>query len=478
MRVRKIFGPPGTGKTRQLLTLMERELQSGVSTRRVAYLTFTVEARRVATTRALKHFSRLTKRDLPYFRTLHSIAYDALGVGRTDLISSPEQLLQFTDLTGLTFTHGHTHYDPAAAGQYVASPGDHLLAFDHFRRHNLWSLHDALHAWEGDETYWELRHFTESYAAWKADEYLVDFTDLLERCDVTLPIDVMFVDEAQDLSRLQWRVLWKLAANAQRVYLAGDDDQAIFTWAGACPTAFLEQPAQETTVLSQSYRTPAAVLTVLRDLVSQIPDDARQAKHWLARGVEGDVERVMYLEQADFTKPGSYLILYRQRYQRAAVEKALREQGVAYSVEERPAPGAQWGPAIVAWERYRKGDVDKEDLNAIYDAVVPGHMPDRTQPWFVALDAISDDEAQYLRAVLQRYGNRGLTEPPSVRLSTIHKAKGAEADHVVLLLEIGRKVETHLWREPADEVRVFYVGASRAKQSLTLVGELGRLFPY
>ena len=46
-------------------------------------------------------------------------------------------------------------------------------------------------------------------------------------------LDVMFVDEAQDLSPLQWAVVRKLAERAKRIYVAGDDDQAIYKWAGA-----------------------------------------------------------------------------------------------------------------------------------------------------------------------------------------------------------------------------------------------------
>ena len=41
------------------------------------------------------------------------------------------------------------------------------------------------------------------------------------------------VDEAQDLTPLQWDMVVKLALNADKVYIAGDDDQAIYEWNGA-----------------------------------------------------------------------------------------------------------------------------------------------------------------------------------------------------------------------------------------------------
>jgi ATP-dependent exoDNAse (exonuclease V) beta subunit len=44
---------------------------------------------------------------------------------------------------------------------------------------------------------------------------------------------VLFIDEAQDLSLLQWEMVRKIWGEAEKTYIAGDDDQAIFKWAGA-----------------------------------------------------------------------------------------------------------------------------------------------------------------------------------------------------------------------------------------------------
>ena len=57
--------------------------------------------------------------------------------------------------------------------------------------------------------------------------------------------DVVFIDEAQDLSPLQWKLYDVLKTKAKDIYLAGDDDQAIFAWAGADVKRFIEEPAKE-----------------------------------------------------------------------------------------------------------------------------------------------------------------------------------------------------------------------------------------
>ena len=45
--------------------------------------------------------------------------------------------------------------------------------------------------------------------------------------------DVVFIDEAQDLSLMQWDMAKTIWDKSEDNYIAGDDDQAIFKWAGA-----------------------------------------------------------------------------------------------------------------------------------------------------------------------------------------------------------------------------------------------------
>ena len=60
-----------------------------------------------------------------------------------------------------------------------------------------------------------------------------------------------------------------------------------------------------------------------------------------------------------------------------------------------------------------------------------------------------------------------MTAYPRIRISTIHKAKGGEADNVALLLDSTKACVESLDQD--SEVRTFYVGATRAKQSLHLI---------
>jgi DNA helicase-2/ATP-dependent DNA helicase PcrA len=62
-----------------------------------------------------------------------------------------------------------------------------------------------------------------------------------------------------------------------------------------------------------------------------------------------------------------------------------------------------------------------------------------------------------------------LSQPPRIRLSTIHGAKGGEADHVLLLMDLSPKFAKEYARNPDNVHRLFYVGITRAKQTLHLV---------
>jgi DNA helicase-2/ATP-dependent DNA helicase PcrA len=62
-----------------------------------------------------------------------------------------------------------------------------------------------------------------------------------------------------------------------------------------------------------------------------------------------------------------------------------------------------------------------------------------------------------------------LKKEPRIKLSTIHGAKGGEADHVMLLTDLSRKADEGFIKNRDSERRVFYVGATRAKKSLHII---------
>ena len=76
-------------------------------------------------------------------------------------------------------------------------------------------------------------------------------------------------------------------------------------------------------------------------------------------------------------------------------------------------------------------------------------------------------EVTYIVSLLRR--KEKLNQEPRINLSTIHGAKGGEADNVMLVTDLPRKADESYFQNPDDERRVFYVGMTRAKKALHLV---------
>jgi superfamily I DNA/RNA helicase len=90
----------------------------------------------------------------------------------------------------------------------------------------------------------------------------------------------------------------------------------------------------------------------------------------------------------------------------------------------------------------------------------------RTDIWHDALSGISLREREYYLTILRRHGSKALTAPPRAHVNTIHGVKGGEADNVLLMSDMARKTHQAYQLSPDDERRVFYVGATRARQRL------------
>ena len=80
---------------------------------------------------------------------------------------------------------------------------------------------------------------------------------------------------------------------------------------------------------------------------------------------------------------------------------------------------------------------------------------------------------EYAFTVAAAHGPRALAAPPKVCVGTIHSTKGAESSHVWLFPDLSQSGMRELVQQgdPRDGiVRAFYVGMTRAKQSLHLLG--------
>ena len=474
-RVNIILGPPGTGKTTTLLNIVDEAIESGTPPERIAYLAFTRKAAYEAQERAMARFN-IDENRLPYFRTLHSLAFRQLGIQR-DEVMTESHLRKLGRTLGVEF---RGIYDDAVHLPIGDGLGDKCARIEALSRLRMCGIEQqyALSN-EPDLTLHACQQFSKVISRYKSENGLLDFTDMLERYDAELEVDICIFDEAQDLSALQYKMAINLSRAASKIYIAGDDDQAIFGWAGADIRKFLSLKGNKI-ILPQSYRTPSLIHKFSHDICSRIK--TRYDKEWHPREENGYVEWVAHEEEIDLSGSESWMLLSRSKFFLTRFKKICQQQGYAYKMFGASSIDTSETHAIISWEGLRKGKgiSVSEAKNLIRFIPTKINLPDlqiykmkdlgftseaKNHDWMTMLKNIAPDEREYLRACLHNGEKFG--DEPRITISTIHQVKGGEADNVALVTDMGGLS----WKASTtdEEIRVWYVAATRARKNLFLV---------
>ncbi|MFA5137201.1 MAG: UvrD-helicase domain-containing protein [Patescibacteria group bacterium] len=455
MQQKIIYGPPGTGKTTRLIELLEAELERGVRPDRIAFVSFTKEGSENGRSRAMKAF-KLKEDDFPYFRTLHSLAFRACGMKR-DSVMSKYHYSQFSKKLGMHFTGYYT--------EDLRNDDDLFLFYDELCRNTpkAASYYDGL---VDTET---LKYVQGNYRAYKDTFHLFDFTDMISEFvnrGLAAPVDVAFIDEAQDLTSLQWTMAWCAFRDCERIYIAGDDDQAIYQWSGADVEQFLSLSG-EREILRHSHRVPKRIKAFSERISKQIVH--RVEKEYEDTGREGILTYANSLDEFRIKEDETYMFLSRNSWYLTEVKTWLEDQGIPYAYKRKPVIKSSDVEAVNSYEKARtRGKVSADEKQKLFPYLKEGYSI--KNPWYDSFN-FDPEYAMFLRNVIKRKP-KSLT--PLVNVSTIHSVKGAEADNVILLLDMTRQTYQNLQRNPDSEHRVFYVGATRAKNALHVVYSSGR----
>jgi len=477
--IRKILGPPGTGKTTKLLKYVQTFLKLGTPIERIGYFAFTKKAATEAKERMLKLFPQYGYRDLKHFQTLHSLAFTTLGMKKDNVMQSEhyEEIGKTVGVQVSVYRGGEEETG------YIDSDSEYFNLINIARIKNI-SIRDEYDTdlYSDDMDYnlveiieAELNNYKKSFA-------LYDFTDMIEKfikSKLCPKFDVVFIDEAQDLSPIQWKMYDIIKQNTKMLILAGDDDQAIYGWAGADVKRFQDEPAKEK-ILPKSYRVPIKVQRVADSIISQI--ETRIEKTWEPRNNEGHCEEVYDLDEVDLTQ-GRWLILARTNYRLIKMKPYLMERGIYFEYKERKSFSAKLWKAIRDFSKWTTGaQLTSPEIKDIFDYtghefIGEEHLSydceyfgiDANDTWYELFNA-DPEQVLYIRQMLSN--KEKLSEEARVKLSTIHSAKGGEADNVLLILDNTEKIREAIEKSPEkadEEHRVWYVGVTRTKQSLYIM---------
>ena len=455
----KYYGPPGTGKTHRLISRAKAYVRVGTPLHKIGYFAFTRKAAKEARERM-----PIDDKKLEHFQTLHSFAYNTLGLQEENIMQPfhyedlGKQLgirVKYSDKYNEEESHFLTCNDPyfQLIGRAINRDVNIREEFDrneHDRKQIKWST---------------LKHIHDNLMEYKKQAKLQDFNDIINNVLEKVPqFDVIFIDEAQDLSPLQWKLYDKLKENSKDVYLAGDDDQAIFAWAGADVERFIKEPAKEK-VLNKSKRISRSVQEESNKPVERI-SGIRKQKEYLPRDYEGECKYISNLGQVDLTK-GKWLILTRTKNQLLELMKELRKKNLYYQSNRGRSYKVRLYKAAKLYTDWTKGKIlDEKEEKECKDFMGDEHF-NRKLNWYDVFVAAPEKEIRYIRLMLENGEN--LDEDARIFMSTIHAIKGGEQDNVILSLHQGDKIQKSIKRsvdKRDEEHRVWYVGITRARNNL------------
>ena len=273
-----IFGPPGTGKTHKLIQKVEEYIKDGVDPAKIGYFTFSKNAAEEAQKRMFKQF-KLGYEDLPYFRTLHSLGFKQLQYDKQKVMKS-EHYTEIGRKCGIELKYASWNEDE---GGIFNSDSTHLSLIELARSKNISVIEQynlAEHSEDIDKK--DLLRFESAINNFKRDRPgMIDFTDMINELvdsDKFPKLKVAFVDEAQDLSKMQWKVVEGIKNNSDMLYVAGDDDQCIYKWRGADVESFLNLKGTKE-VLDKSYRVPINIFNFANKIIGKIHPTRRIGKN-------------------------------------------------------------------------------------------------------------------------------------------------------------------------------------------------------
>ena len=497
-----VIAGAGTGKTRAITHRLAYAVDIGViDPQRILALTFTARAAGEMRTRlralgvpnvAARTFHAAALKQLMYFWP------HVLGGRFPSLLTTKTGFLgEAINRANVSATKSNTVLRDVAgeiewAKVIGLAPDEYIKAVDDYARPIRVSNNKV------DAT--QIAKVYEAYESLKKQERAIDFEDVLlltvgmleEERDVRDRVRDQYryftVDEYQDVSPLQQRLLDLWLGKRDDICVVGDPAQTIYSFAGATPAFLLnftnKYPGAEVIRLTSGYRSTPEIIntanTILRSAslgheLDAINEHGEKPEAQGFKTEKEEIDALVNLIQKDLTNGihgYEIAILARTNSQLESFEAALNAAGIENQIRNA--------------ERFFNRTEVREILKAIRSASVLSEGD-----WLADLrDAMKPfGESEYVRAFMQlarELETEGLTSlrgflreledraeqnnPPTlpgVALATLHAAKGLEWKKVYLA---GVSADILPWgSQPAEEERrLFYVGVTRAQQSLVI----------
>ena len=482
-----IYGPPGTGKTHTLLGHIEKFLET-TPPDQIGYFTFSKNAAQEGKERAAVKFKLSLLDDLPYFQTLHAFCFNQLGINKNQVMQ-PKHYRELSEKMEIELDFNQKQDEDYDGVFYSTDPYIQMInlarskeldpiKFYHLANNSKISLN-------------KLEIIVEELERYKEQNGLIDFPDMLEKfldSGEAPRLRVMFVDEAQDLSLIQWRLVKKIEERSQDSYISGDDDQAIYKWNGAHVSTFINLEGKRT-ILNQSQRVPQKPFELANKIIKKVND--RVEKEWLPKEEEGSVEKCNDIYEIDFSQ-GKWLVLASANYMLAEIGEILDEKELYWQRRNAVPRVKNIYEIIQKWNDLRKGvplhfnDIkkivakmtkDNWDPKLFKTIIKDGFYDIDTlkekyglkteSEWDEALNEIGDEDIKKIKKLIKSGEN--LDKNPRISISTIHGVKGNERENVVVITDLAGAAFIDYEKDPDDTHRLFYVACTRTEKNLYII---------
>jgi len=190
---------------------------------------------------------------------------------------------------------------------------------------------------------------------------------------------------------------------------------------------------------------------------------------------------------------GEWLVLGRDKYKLDEFEQHFQDNNIFYERVKKHNPLQDKFEAIDLYEnKLKKGQylsydecynikkkmLNKHWTNKMFKAMVPNKMYNiemlkkdfglnTDERWQIALSRIGQNDTIKIEDLLKK--GESLLKGARIQLATIHGVKGNERQNVILPMDLTKAALDAYEKDPTDEHRLMYVGATRAKESLHII---------
>ena len=199
---------------------------------------------------------------------------------------------------------------------------------------------------------------TVRYLKLQLKHFVLDYDDLLyftlyiinqfpaARKEWTEKLNYLMVDEVQDCTGDDWKLLHALTQYHGNLFVVGDPDQAIYEWRGANPKIFVDFKAKTDIILNRNYRSTPDILDIANRIIennkNRVPKDLytlqlneRQPVHLHSKSEKEEAEFIANRIEEGMKEgmtPNQFAILYRSSFMSRQVEQALLKKKIPYTV--------------------------------------------------------------------------------------------------------------------------------------------------